>query len=136
MIAPGSSDTSISHLPPIPEQDWDFGWEENMFNLPDPYEGFEQTSTTAVKFATNDNTPPQPHEELIKLQNEVRQLRHDISELHDMFCKRLDSMEATITGARRYVDSLVPWSVEVHEKYSKLLHIAEKQERRATDRSS
>ncbi|KAE8834157.1 hypothetical protein HRS9122_08237 [Pyrenophora teres f. teres] len=136
MIAPESSDTFNSYLPPIPEQEWDFGWEENMFKLPDSYEGFEQTSIAAIESATNNNTPPQAHDELIKLQNEVQQLRQDISELYNIFCKRLESMEATITGARRYVDSLVPWSVEVHEKYSKLLDIAEKQERRVTDRSS
>ncbi|CAE7219876.1 hypothetical protein PTTW11_11233 [Pyrenophora teres f. teres] len=134
-IASGSSDTFNSHLPPIPEENWDFGWDEHMFNLPDPYEGFEQTSTTAVEHATNDNTSPQAHEELIKLQNEVQQLRHDISELHEMYCKRLDSMEATITVARRYVDSLVPWSMEVHEKYSKLLDMA-RQERLVADRSA
>ena len=71
MITSESSDTFDSRLPPIPEENWDFGWDEHMFNLPDPYEGFEQTSTTAVEHANNDNTPPQAHEELIKLQNEV-----------------------------------------------------------------
>ncbi|RII05131.1 hypothetical protein CUC08_Gglean010593 [Alternaria sp. MG1] len=136
MITSVSSDTVNSCLPPIPEGNWDFGWDEHMFNLPDPYEGFEQTSTTAVEHANNDNTPPQAHEELIKLQNEVQQLRHDISELHDMYCKRLDSMEATITVARRYVDNLVPWSMEVHKKYSKLLNMAEKLERLVADRSA
>ena len=53
-----------------------------------------------------------------------------------MYRKRLDSIEATITVAQRYVDSLVPWSMEVHEKYSKLLDMAEKQERLVADRSA
>jgi hypothetical protein len=130
MMAPGPSNTFSSRLPPIPEQEWDLGWEENMFPLPDLYEGFEQTSTAAVESAAHDNTPPQTHEELAKLQDEVRQLRHDISELHGMFCKRLDSMEASIAVAQRYVNNLVPWSMEVHEKYSKLLAMASKQEKR------
>jgi hypothetical protein len=133
MTAPGSSNTFSSRLPPIPEQEWDLGWEENMFPLPDPYEGFEQTSTTAAGSAANGNKPPQTHEELAKLQEEVRQLRHDISELHSMFCKRLDSMESSIGVAQRYVNNLVPWSMEVHEKYSKLLAMAAKQERQAVD---
>ncbi|KAG9186446.1 hypothetical protein G6011_09554 [Alternaria panax] len=136
MIASGSSDNFDSRLPPIAEENWDFGWDEHMFNVPDPYEGFEQTSTTAVDYTTNDNALPQAHEELIKLQNEVQQLRQDISELHGMYRKRLDTMEATITASRRYVDSLVPWSMEVHEKYSKLLDMAEKQERLVSDRSA
>ena len=50
-----------------------------------------------------------------------------------MFCKRLDSIETSISVAQRYVNNLVPWSMEVHEKYSKLLAVATKQEKRATD---
>jgi hypothetical protein len=120
-------------LPPILEQEWDLGWEENMFPLLEPYEGFEKASTAAVKSAAHESAPPQTHEELAKLQDEVRQLRHDILELHGMFCKRLDSMETSIGVAQRYVNNLVPWSMEVHEKYSKLLAAATKQEKRATD---
>ncbi|CAN9211385.1 unnamed protein product [Alternaria alternata] len=75
-----------------------------MFPLPEPYEGFEKASTAAVEKAStaavesaaHESAPPQTHEELAKLQDEVRQLRHDILELHDMFCKRLDSMETSI----------------------------------------
>jgi len=50
-----------------------------------------------------------------------------------MFCKRLDSMEASIAVAQRYVNNLVPWSMEVYEKYSKLLAMASKQEKQVTD---
>ena len=133
LMASGPSNTFSSRLPPIPEQEWDLQWEENMFPLPEPYEGFEKASTTAVESAAHESAPPQTHEELAKLQDEVRQLRHDISELHDMFCKRLDSMETSIGVAQRYVNNLVPWSMEVHKKYSKLLAVAMKQEKRATD---
>ncbi|CAN9145038.1 unnamed protein product [Alternaria alternata] len=133
LMAPGPSNTFSSRLPPIPEQDWDREWEGNMFPLPEPYEGFEKASTAAVESAGHESAPPQTHEELAKLQDEVRQLRHDISELHGMFCKRLDSMETSISVAQRYVNNLVPWSMEVHEKYSKLLAVATKQEKRATD---
>ena len=132
-MASGPSNTFSSRLPSIPEQEWDFQWEENMFPLPEPYEGFEKASTAAVESAAHESAPPQRHEELVKLQDEVRQLRHDISELHDMFCKRLDSMETSIGVAQRYVNNLVPWSMEVHKKYSKLLAVAMKQEKRATD---
>ena len=104
-----------------------------MFPLSSPYEGFEQTPT-AIKSAANDNSLPQTHEGLIEVQVEVRQLRRDISELHGMFCKRLDDIERSVLGAQRYVNNLVPWSMEVHEKYSQLLAIAMKQEDRAAER--
>ena len=135
MFAPESSTTFHSSLPPIPEQEWEFDW-ENTFPLPDPYEGFEQTTTTAVESAANDNTPSQTHEKLATLQNEVQQLRHDIAELYDMFCKRLDNMEKSLVIAQRYVNNLVPWSMEVHEKYSKLLAMAVEQEKRTADRAT
>ncbi|KZM24116.1 hypothetical protein ST47_g4736 [Ascochyta rabiei] len=133
MIAPRSSRAFTPRLPPLPEQDWDFSWEENMVIPQDPYAGFEQASTTVVDAAANDSTPPQVYKELNQLRNEVRQLSCDISELQDMFRKRLDSMETRIVVAQRYVNNLVPWSMEVHEKYSKLLEAVEKQEDRATD---
>ncbi|CAN9248040.1 unnamed protein product [Alternaria alternata] len=79
-----------------------------MFPLLEPYEGFEKASTAAVESAVHESAPPQTHEELAKLQDEVRQLRHDILELHDMFCKRLDSIETSIGVAQRYVNNLVP----------------------------
>lgn len=132
MVATGSSTTFSPRLPPIPEQEWDFSWEENTFPLSSPYEGFEQT--TAIKPAANDNSLAQTHGELTELQSEVRQLRRDISELHGMFCKRLDDIETSVLGAQRYVNNLVPWSMEVHEKYSQLLAIAMKQEDQAADR--
>ncbi|EUC27559.1 hypothetical protein COCCADRAFT_9874 [Bipolaris zeicola 26-R-13] len=133
IVATGTSTAFSPRLPPIPEQDWDFNWEEDTFPLSSPYEGFEQTTTT-IKPAADDNSLPQTNEELTKLQNEVRQLRYDISELNEMFCKRLNTMETSLVGAQRYVNNLVPWSMEVHEKYSQLLAIAMKQEDRATDR--
>lgn len=126
-VTPGSVGTFNPCLPPIPEYEWDFSWEENTFPLADPYEGFEQVSATAVESVTHDTTLRQRHEELAELGNEVQKLRHDISELHDMFCKRLDSIEKSIAVADSYVKNLVPWSVEVHDKYSQLLEIAAKQ---------
>ena len=53
-----------------------------------------------------------------------------------MFRKRVDSMETSIVVAQRYVNNLVPWSMEVHEKYSKLLEMVEKQENQVTDRTT
>jgi hypothetical protein len=136
IIAPRSSDAFTPRLPPLPEQDWDLGWDENMFALQDPYAGFEQASTSVVETVANKSTTPQVYEELNRLRSEVQQLRHDISELQDMFRKRLDSMETTILVSQRYVNNLVPWSMEVHEKYSKLLEMMEKQEKRAADRTT
>jgi hypothetical protein len=131
MIAPRSSHAFTPSLPPLPEQDWDLGWDESMF-IQDPYAGFKQASTTAA-VATANESPPKIYEELNQLRNEFQQLRHDISELQDMFRKRLDSMETSILVAQRYVNNLVPWSMEVHEKYSKLLEMVENQEKRAAE---
>ncbi|CAN9163037.1 unnamed protein product [Alternaria alternata] len=44
-----------------------------MFPLLEPYEGFEKASTAAVKSAGYESAPPQTHEELAKLQDEVQQ---------------------------------------------------------------
>lgn len=126
-VASGSVGTFNPCLPPIPEHGWDFGWEENLFSSTDPYEGFEQVPTTTFESATHDTTLRQKHGELAALGDEVQKLRHDISELHEVFCKRLDSIETNIDVAHRYVNNLVPWSVEVHEKFSQLLAIAVKQ---------
>lgn len=133
MLATESSTNFNPRLPPIPEQGWDFNWENDTFPLADPYEGFEQT-TTAIRSAANDKLLLQTNEELTKLQNEVLQLRRDISELSEMVRKRLGEIEASVQGAQRYVNNLVPWSMEVHEKYSQLLAIAMKQEDRAGDK--
>jgi hypothetical protein len=136
MIASRSSHAFTPSLPPLPEQDWDLGWEEHNFIQQNPYAGFEQASATVVDAAANDSTPPQVYEELNQLRNEVRQLSYNISELQDMFRKRLDSMETSILVAQRYVNNLVPWSMEVHDKYSKLLEMVEVQEKRATERTT
>jgi hypothetical protein len=58
LMAPGSSNTSGSSLPPIPEQDWYREWEGNMFSLPEPYDGFEKASTAAVESAGHESAPP------------------------------------------------------------------------------
>jgi hypothetical protein len=133
MVTPRSSYAFTPSLPPLPEQDWDFGWEENMS---DPYAGFEQAPTTVVDATATNSTPPKIYEELNQLRNEFQQLRHDIQELQEMFRKRLDSMETSILVAQRYVNNLVPWSMEVHEKYSKLLEMVENQEKRAAEGST
>ena len=131
MVATGSSTTFNPRLPPIPEGDWDFNWEEDTFPPSNLYEGFEQTTT-----ATNDNSLPETHEELTKLQDEVRQLRRDISELNEMVYKRLDDMENRLSACNRYVGSLLPWLMEVHDKYSQMLARATKQEEQAADRAT
>ena len=81
MIAPSSSHAFTPSLPPLPEQDWDLGWDGNMFVPQGPYAGFEQASTTVADAAANDSTPPQVYQELNQLRDEVRKLRDDISEL-------------------------------------------------------
>jgi hypothetical protein len=64
MIAPKSSHAFTPRLPPLLEQDWDLGWDENTFTLQDLYAGFEQASTSVVKTVATESTPPQVFEEL------------------------------------------------------------------------
>jgi hypothetical protein len=64
IIAPRLSYAFTPRLPPLPEQDWDFGWDENIFALQDLYAGFEQALTSVVKTVANKSTPPQVYEEL------------------------------------------------------------------------
>ncbi|CAN9212237.1 unnamed protein product [Alternaria alternata] len=61
-MASGPSNTFNSRLPPIPEQEWDLQWEENMFPLPEPYEGFEKASTAAVEKASTAAVESAAHE--------------------------------------------------------------------------
>ncbi|XP_014551496.1 hypothetical protein COCVIDRAFT_112795 [Bipolaris victoriae FI3] len=131
MVAMESSTTFNTQLPPIPEGGWDFNWKEDTFPPLNLHEDFEQTTT-----ATNDNSLPETNEEMIKLQDEVRQLRHDISELNEMVYNRLDDIEKRLSANNRYVGgSLVPWLMEVHDKYSQMLARVTKQEEQAVNRA-
>ncbi|OAL56161.1 hypothetical protein IQ07DRAFT_595769 [Pyrenochaeta sp. DS3sAY3a] len=135
-----------SQLTHIAEQEWDFNWDNFASDHPESYPeslsrgqpetqtkfqaepesgtrlGSEQVSTAPAK-----PIPPQVLEELEKLREQVERLRSDILELQDIFLKRLDSMERSVVTTQRYVHDLIPWSMEVYEKYSKLLEVAEQQ---------
>lgn len=122
MVAMGSSTTFNPRLPPILEGGWDFNWEEDTFPPSNLHEDFEQTTT-----ATNDNSLPRTNEELTRLRDEVRQLRHDISKLNEMVYDQLDNMENRVSANNRYVNGkLMPWLMEVHNKYSQMLARATK----------
>jgi hypothetical protein len=115
-------------LPAIPEEDWDFGWGEDLFTDSDPYAVLEQGSNAVAESAPNLAVSPQVSQSLITLQEQVQQLGKEISELQVIFFERLESLENNVVAAQRYVEELVPWSKEVHEKYSKLLEVAKRQE--------
>jgi hypothetical protein len=70
IIAPRSSYAFTPRLPPLPEQDWDLSWDENLFALQDLYAGFKQALTSVVETVANESTPPQVYEELNRLRNE------------------------------------------------------------------
>ena len=120
-------------LPPIPETDWDFdlGWvqesnaQSNSHVPTDQYAG----STGAQQ---NENSPPVVMTELSNLLEQVKELRQAVLELQGTVCKRLDSMEKSVTATQRYVNNLVPWSMEVHQNYSKLMEVMSESEKGKT----
>tara|TARA_R110002003_G_scaffold572_2_gene20515 strand:+ start:758 stop:1225 length:468 start_codon:yes stop_codon:yes gene_type:complete len=119
---------AYASLPPIPEEGWDFEWEKDLFTDSSEYACFEKATNVVVEPKHGDASPTGILEELASLRNEVQQLRRDISELQDLFTNRLDAMERSVLIGQRYVNKLLPWSIEVHEKYSKLLEMAKRQE--------
>jgi hypothetical protein len=144
MITPDSLRTPSFSLPAIPEDEWDFGWREDFPTESDPYAQFEQSLHAVAGLQPDEAVPPpvsglQPDEavpspvsdDLIILQRQIEQLRQEISELQAIFLERLNSLEDTVLVAQRYVGKLLPWSIEVSEKYSKLLEVATRQEEEA-----
>jgi hypothetical protein len=115
-------------LPAIPEEDWDFGWREDLFTDSDPYAVLEQGSKAVTESTPDPAVPPQVYQDLINLERQVQQLREETSELQVIFFERLESLEKNIIAAQRYIRDLLSWSIEVHEKYSKLLEVAKRQE--------
>ncbi|KAF2647587.1 hypothetical protein K491DRAFT_723306 [Lophiostoma macrostomum CBS 122681] len=59
--------------------------------------------------------------ELSNLQEQVRELRQAVLEFEGTMSKKLDSMESSVTAAQRYVNNLVPWSMEVYETQAKVM---------------
>jgi hypothetical protein len=120
-------------LPAIQEEDWDFGWREDLLTEADPYAVLGQGSYAVAESAPDLAAPPRVSQDWTNLQKQVQQLREEISELQVIIFERLDGLEKTVVAAQRYVSDLVPWSIEVHEKYSKLLEVAKRQEEGAAE---
>jgi hypothetical protein len=140
MVTPDSLQTTNFSLPDIPEDEWDFGWREDFPTGSDPYAQFGQSLHAVAGLkpdeavppqVSNEAVPPQVSDDLIILQEQIQQLRLEISELQAIFLERLNSLEETVIVAQRYVGKLLPWSIEVTEKYSKLLEVAKRQEEEA-----
>jgi hypothetical protein len=136
-------------LPAILEEDWGFGWGEDSFTESDPYAVLGQDAHAVTESdlyavlgqdahavtesAPDLAAPPQVSQDLINLQRQVEQLREEISELQVIFFERLEGLEKIVAAAQRYVNDLIPWSINVHEKYSKLLEVARRQEEGAAE---
>lgn len=118
-------------LPAILEEDWDLGWKGDLFTESDPYAA--QGSHAVAESAPDLAAPPQVSQDLLNLQTQVQQLREEISELQVIFFERLEGLEKIVVAAQRYVGDLIPWSINVHEKYSKLLEVARRQEEGAAE---
>jgi hypothetical protein len=128
-----SLQTTNFSLPAILEEDWGFGWGEDSFTESDPYAVLGQDAHAVTESAPDLAAPPQVSQDLINLQRQVEQLREEISELQVIFFERLEGLEKIVAAAQRYVNDLIPWSINVHEKYSKLLEVARRQEEGAAE---
>ena len=124
-------------LPTIPEHDWDLGWDEHLFAQPESsYARPEQVSGPPTKEPPADESIlSQVLKKLSDLSDQGEQLRRDILELQNLCSQRLDSLEKMVMVAQRYVNDLVPWSMNVHEKYSRLMEVAERQGSKAESSS-
>jgi hypothetical protein len=135
-IADTSSSSHYPELPPIPEQqefNFDFDWGGDTFAPaypPFPSEPTQLAVPAAVEEETQTTAavPPQVLQELSSLLQEVQALRQAVLEFAEAVNKRLDSMEKSVTVAQRYVNNLIPWSMEVHQNYAKIMEVvAERQ---------
>jgi hypothetical protein len=129
MLTPGSLQVSNYDLPAIPEDEWDFEWNEHFQTEPDPYARFEQILPIAAEPKPEEAASPQVSEDLINLQKQLQQLRQEVTELQTIFFEKLNSLEEIVIAVQSYVGNLVPWSKEVHEQCSKLLEVAKRQEK-------
>lgn len=125
-------------LPTIPEHEWELGWDEDVFSQPEfSYAHPGQIPDPSAKETPNNQAvTSQVLKELSDLSDQVQQLRRDISELQGLCSQRLDSLEKMVVVAQRYVNDMVPWSMEVHEKYSQLLEVAERQDNKTESSST
>jgi hypothetical protein len=127
-LASDPSETSNPYsLPPIEEEQWDFDWKDPFENS-HPYACFEQNLHDAGAEPERKDEVRPMNEELNDMQQKVQQMRKDILELQDISFERLDRIEEVVKILRSYVNNMVPWSMEVHKKCSKLLEVVERQE--------
>lgn len=119
-------------LPTIPKDEWELGWDEDIFSYAPP----EQVSSSPIKETPAEAVSSQVLKELSNLSDQVQQLRRDISELQDLCTRRLDSLEKMVIVTQHYVNDLVPWSIEVHDKYTRLLEVAERQDNKTESMST
>lgn len=51
----------------------------------------------------------------------LKDLEQAVAMLRQSFCERFDKLEQAISETQRYINNLVPWSEEVHEKLMEVL---------------
>jgi hypothetical protein len=108
-------------LPNITEEPWEFDW----FTDSDTLACLEQSSQDVTESKPSEAVSTQVIQDFVK---QIQQIRQEMSDLHDICIEKLDALEKTVTIHERYVSSLVPWSMDVHKKYSELLKVAQRQE--------
>ncbi|KAF2818095.1 hypothetical protein CC86DRAFT_473016 [Ophiobolus disseminans] len=124
VLASDPADTVFCGLPPIIEQDWDLEWENDLFTQTYAPACLERTSNTVNAPSPSEDTSAHVLKELANLQEQIKSLRQDNTELQSIISQRLDGMDKRVKIAERYVKHLIPWSMEVYEKCSKLLEVA------------
>jgi hypothetical protein len=128
-----STSTTNYNLPAIPEEEGNLEWSEDWFTDPDPYACFEDNSYAVAETTPNEAVPHLASEDLLNLQRELQQLKHEQSELQANVFERINILENAVTVAQNYVKNLLTWSMKVHEQYSKVVEVAKRQEEGAAD---
>ncbi|PSN58979.1 hypothetical protein BS50DRAFT_682518 [Corynespora cassiicola Philippines] len=121
LVNPGADD---QHLPPIAETDLELGldWDRVYDPSPQPNNTVDQTPSGAGV------EEPRISQELTNLREQLSALRQAFTEMSENICRKLDDIEKSVAGTQRYVNSLYPWSMEVHESYSKVIELMEQRE--------
>ncbi|KAF2008337.1 hypothetical protein BU24DRAFT_456370 [Aaosphaeria arxii CBS 175.79] len=107
-------------LPTMPG-DWNFEWNEETYNN-NPYLPLGPAAPAAPP-----ESPQQDQKKINEMIQQLEILNLSIIDLKNTLCKRIEAVEAVMVATQQYASQLVPWSLELHENYKKMLGAIERQ---------
>src|SRR5690242_3935649 len=61
--------------------------------------------------------------EAVDTNEQIKELHQAVSLFRQAVCERLDKLEKDISTTQDYIKRLVPWSIEVHDSYTKMMEV-------------